>query len=108
LKYNSLSPSPSPSPFLLDILAEQGQNTGFWPEPPYFPEVVRSKLGPLDAELNSAYNTDRWRECQEEISESAAHFTDFIHVPRFRDGCSKFVGKVRNFFLLHAYLTVYR
>jgi hypothetical protein len=29
LKYNSLSPSPSPSPFLLDILAEQGQNTGF-------------------------------------------------------------------------------
>jgi hypothetical protein len=60
--------------------------------------VACSKLGLFDAELNSAYNTDRGSECQEEISESAAHFTDFIHVPRFRDGCSKFVGQVRNFF----------
>jgi hypothetical protein len=50
--------------------------------------------------LNSASNTDRWSECQEEILESDFHFTDFIHVPRFRDGCSKFVRQVRNFPLL--------
>jgi len=59
--------------------------------------AVHLKLGPFDAEFSSSYNTDRWSECHEEISESAAHFTDFIHVPRFCDECSKFVGQVRNF-----------
>jgi hypothetical protein len=52
----------------------------------------------MDAEFSSSYNTDRWSECHEEISESAAYITDFIHVPRFRDERSKFVGQVRNFF----------
>jgi hypothetical protein len=55
----------------------------------------------MDAEFSSSYNTDRWSECHEEISESAAHFTDFIHVPRFRDERSKFVGQVRNFFFCY-------
>ncbi len=59
--------------------------------------AVHLKLGPFNAEFSSSYNTDRWSECHEEISESAAHFTDFIHVPRFRDERSKFVGQVRNF-----------
>ncbi len=59
--------------------------------------MVPSKLGPFDAEFSYVSNTDRWSEFQREISESAAHFTDFIHVPRFRDGCSQFLGQVRNF-----------
>ncbi len=92
---------------MLGVLVEQGQNTVFRPEPIHFPVAVRLKLRPFDAEFSSAYNTDQWNECQEETSESAAHFSDFIHVPRFCDRCSKFSGQVRNFFLLHAFLTVF-
>jgi len=83
---------------LLDILVEEGQKHSILTETPYFPETIHLKLGPFDAELNFASNTDRWSECQEEISESPVHITDFIHVPRFRDERSKFVGHVRNFF----------
>jgi hypothetical protein len=47
------------------------------------------------------------REYQEQIRISIAHFTDFIHVPRFPDGCSKIVGEVRHLFLLHAFQTLF-
>jgi hypothetical protein len=62
----------------------------------------------LDAELNSASNTDQWSEYQEEIPEPAARFTSFIHVFRFCDGCSKFVGQVRKFFLLAAFQATFQ
>ncbi len=56
------------------------------------------KLGPFDAELNSASNTDRASECHKKNSNSLLTLSDFIHVPRFRDERWKFVGLVRNFF----------
>ncbi len=59
----------------------------------------------MNLRLVLLYDFSTW----EEIRESTAQFTDFMHVSQFRDVCWKFAGQVPDvLFFLNAFQTVFR